>query len=681
MSITISTSIPPKDKPEFSGLKDDCRKEIHEWLRACADILAAPRRGQAIAAAARRFHVSEATVRRKFDEYRHSGDWRVFINRAKYPANSTELPEAFIAHWKKLCEENNRKCEPAWRELIRQWKRGDKMPGYEFSPAPDPVTHVPVGWSYRNLMRYKPSRFELCAMREGLGTAMAKYGPQILTTRVGLWVGSHFIIDDVTRDIRVMLLGHGGQVAKIQELGCLDLFSADRFAVHRRPEFTRDSDGKKDRIKESEMRCFMAAILRNTGISPRGTEAVIEGGTATIRKPLRDWLTGHFPTLRFRLPGDTGKEQAIAGYWGRGGGNPRHKTHLESHHNLLHNEAGFLPAPTGHDRSYPEFLAGLEAITEGVIKSLNKLPPERAALLATPMLEYWQALGILNEIDLRIAMRTDHELEGWEECGHTVLEFRRDLLSDDWLGPQQFLALPPAQQQFLAQAAEACAAIRRVRKLAPREVFSHGMGELVRAEDHVLAMMFADRDLGDDLRVERQLAAGGVFDIQDKDTEPGPMIFEGFAVKPDGSRVRLEERQKYGVVVNVFDRSALWVYGKGGEFIGTAPRRTRVSQLDEEALHVQLGNRSQAKAEMLAPLRERHADTSKLIEAMQEHNERVEKGLPVTREEIAAEKAEQRRIKREAATVNDLLPEPAATQAQEAPADTEEYDLSDLLSN
>jgi len=261
-------------------------------LRAMASICAA-QRGQierTIAAEARTVELSAKRMRGLWDAFRNSGyDWHLLINRSKYPDESRELSKADVETFKKFAENNQRKSRPAHREFIRAWRRGE----ITTSTPVDPATGIPRGWSYRNLMRHQPTKFQLVAMRQGLGAAISQHMGKVLRTRVGLWVGSHYVPDDVLRDFEVMLLqGKGGKKARIAEIGVLDLYSAHRFTVHRRPEFIDDS-GKKDKIKEREMRFAVAAVMRNIGYSQRGTEWVTELGTAAIRRHLKDWLLAH----------------------------------------------------------------------------------------------------------------------------------------------------------------------------------------------------------------------------------------------------------------------------------------------------------------------------------------------------------------------------------------------------
>jgi len=646
----MTLAIPDHDAAEFAGLPLDVKMEIKAWLRELAVVAKAEHKGQACARAAGVLHTSAKTVRRKYDAWRHSHDWRSLIDQRKARSEDAEgrVPDPIVEEYARLADGNQRKSRPAHRELMRRWQRGDlaHLPWPELDER-----GLPIGCSYDNLQRRLRETgrrsFEVKAMRDGLGAALGEFGPKVLTTRVGLWVGSHFIPDDVKRDIRVLMLR--GQEACIQELGVMDLYSGDRFAVHRRPQFER-ADGTKDSLKEREMRFLFAHIFRNIGYSTRGTEIPAEKGTAAVRKALAKFFADHSGgKITVREPGIIGKEQAIAGYFGRGGGNPRHKARLEAHHNLIHNEAAHLPAATGHDRNPPEWLHGLQAVTAGVIKELCNGDAKRAQLMIAPMLEYWQACSLLREIDDLIAWRTDHELEGWVECGHTLVEWKRDLIGNEWLSPEQFLALPDEHRQMLTTAAAMMPALRRARKLAPREVFGAGMKELVTLPDAVIALMFCDRELGDDLRRPKQLTADGLIEIQDADIAPDPMTFEGTLIAPDGGSYRLAERTKYGVVVSPFEagaKSVLWVYGPRGEFLGTAARRVRSNPHDAAGIHRQLGQRSHEIKTLLAPLRDRHAGAAAEIEAIVAHNDAVRNGTTVTdrAEARAMAKADERAV-------------------------------------
>jgi hypothetical protein len=654
--LMMTLTVPNHEAAEFSNLPDDVRKEVYALIRVFAPLFDKRKRpahiGHYMNAAAAELGLSPRTLRNKYDALRNGTtkgvggekryfaplDWRILVNYCKAQPVAASLPNEFIAFWKELCELNQRKCRPAYRFLVRGYQKRrfvmrnrvlTNCPGYAAWPLAE-ANGLPAGWSYRNLMEHQPSKFERVAMREGLGKALAKHGPKVLSTRVGLWVGSHYFFDDVKRDFKALLISRN-QMVNIQELGCLDYCSGDRFAVHRRPQY--EEDGRKNSLKERETRFLVASVLRNVGYSPRGTTMVTELGTAAIRDALAEFLYEHSDKLITRRePGIAGREQAIAGYWGRGGGNPRHKAPIESHHNLGQNEAGMLPAQTGHDRNPPEWLHGVEAITQSVCKGLATLARDRAELLMPGMLEYWQSLALLGGIDRLIAWRIDHNLEGWLECGHSTVEFRRHpQLEDQWLGPRELLALPAPERELIHSAAMLDARFRRARKLAPREVFACGSADLIRFPDHVIALMFCDDRLGEDLRETKRLNAEGCFDVSEKLAGPERMLFRGRSVvTPKNETIALDERAEYGVVLNPWDTSALWVYAPKGGFLGTAPRIVRQSQLDVGGMQRALGEREHEIAQLLTPLRDRHANAAAEMLQLQEHNELVRSGAPIT---------------------------------------------------
>lgn len=689
----MTLSIPNNDAAEFSGLKDEVRADIQRKMRAIGPLLDVKKGGigKAIAAAAAQLGLSTQQTRRYYDAYRQSGsdrfsrDWRAFKNKAKSPDTCEKLPEEFVAFVLMLCEKNQRKCAPAFRQIKRFVQKRSLTvdgitytvpPGYEAWPEIN-GTGLPHGWGERNLYRLLESqekKAQLTAMRQGLGSAIALHIPKILTTRFGLWVGSHISFDDVLRDVELLSIGKN-QIVRPQELGAMDFFSADRFLVQRRPQY-KDGD-RMDNVKECEMRCLVASWLRNIGYSIRGSILLVELGTATIRAALEEFLYEHSDGLiTLRRAGITGKEQALKGYFGRGGGNPHHKGLQESHHNLLHNESGNLPAPTGHDRNPPEWLFGLQAVTQGVCKDLAKLSPERAELLASPHLEYWQGLDLLKYIDHLIAYRTDHRIEGWEKCGHTAVEYRLDPEVDEWLSLNQFLALPKSQQSLVAAAASADARYRRPRKLAPREVFRKGASELIRFPDHVIALMFADDRLGLDMRQKKSLTPEGEFEISDQLAGPDRMYFHGDVVTPQGEIVslrQLDERGAFGVVLNPWDAAQLWVYDKNGGFLGTAARKERLSRLEEHSHEMTraLGRREHQIATMVTPLRDRHANAAIELRAINRNNDRVRNGEAVTREE----KQSARNVRRmPAGSIDDLVDVPTSQPLNDSTSQTSSDD-------
>jgi hypothetical protein len=202
----------------------------------------------------------------------------------------------------------------------------------------------------------------------------------------------------------------------------------------------------------------------------------VELGTAAIRSQLAEFLHKHSSGLvTVREPGITGREQAITGYWGRGGGNPRHKSRHESHHNLLQNEAGDVPAQVGHDRKPPEWLHGDRSGDAGRLPRAGDVAAGQGRAAHDTDVRVLAACSICSPGSM--IGSPGAPITGWKagkKCGHTTVEFREDLTSDRWLSPHEFLALPESTQQLITTAALVDPRYRRPRKLAPREVYIKG---------------------------------------------------------------------------------------------------------------------------------------------------------------------------------------------------------------
>lgn len=79
------------------------------------------------------------------------------------------LPPHFIKHWKDLMayhRSRNGTSRTVWRQIIRDWRLGKPVPGYDTAPPPGP-SGIPYGWSYANLMRHSPSVVDLTIAAPG----------------------------------------------------------------------------------------------------------------------------------------------------------------------------------------------------------------------------------------------------------------------------------------------------------------------------------------------------------------------------------------------------------------------------------------------------------------------------------------------------------------------------------
>ena len=625
--------IPRHDNPEFAQLPDRIKKEITLWEKILEEICRAEKKGEAIRELSLQFsHIrgfSEMNIRRKYNTIRRTNDWRCLINHSKHPGEKQRLPAEFIEFWKSLCEKNQRNSRPAHRELIRRWEAGMDIPGYADLPSAE-MNGLPRGWTYRNLMRHAPTKFELTARRKGRSAA-AKYRPLVFTTRAGLKVGQYYIFDDLEHDIKVNVLGINRQAMRPLELCALDLVSGCKIAWGMKP--TIENDGKKEKLKEREMRFLLAHILTNIGYRKQGTILMVEHGTAAIRpdieEKLLNWTDGAITINRSGIQGAA----AFAGmYEGRGKGNPRFKAALESHHNLVHNELAALPGQMGKDRdSSPEELHGREKHNNALIRAMAALPAERVDLLRLPFLEYNQFASIVTEIYRLIDRRTEHDLEGWIEAGFVENEFRLDE-QFPWQPLSAMLALPPEKQTAIEALIER-PGLSRTRRLSPWEVWSRNCAELVKLPGWIVPEL-----LGPDYGCERRLKKNTLFEFEDRELGPGTHRYEGILTKPDGTQELLKPDEAYFTHVNPFNPEELYISAAGlnqGAYLGVCRRWHKVQRDDLEALHRQMGRAAKIERKLLEPVAKRGAEIIRHRLEDARWNARVLSGAPVLPHEKA----------------------------------------------
>jgi len=453
-------------------------------------------------------------------------------------------------------------------------------------------------------------------MRVGLGSARAKHGPKTFTTRVGLWPMSHLMIDDLWHDNYVI---YRGTPCRVLEFDAIDVLSACKIGWGTKPRLPRE-DGSHEGLPEKFVRMLLAQIFHQFGFAPRGTIILAEHGTAAvpefIKRILHDRTGG---LIQVRESGMTGKEQAVAGMaQGRGGGNPRFKSSLESLRNLIHNELGALAAQTGSNArlNKPERLDGELKHAQDLLKAVAVLAernPDRAAMIQLSVLQYHsQFLPLLADVYETINQRDWHELEGWYECGFVVPQLND---AGQWVCPETLL---PAKREALLALARVDKGYSREQRLSPREVFNRGMGGLTKLPSFVVSEM-----LGPDFAREVK-CANSYFEFEDDElAAPREVLrYESRILTPDGSEQELPS-DSYQVFVNPFDLAQLFVHDAKGRHLGIARRVVPDCKADLTAIQRQFGRNNQRLADLLKPLRERHADTTRTAAQRAAHNAAV----------------------------------------------------------
>ena len=148
---------PFTNSAEFRQLPAECRRAVLRRFRLLRPLLTCD--GHGIGALIKRTAgargMSPKTLRKYYDAFRHCRDWRVLIDRRKYPHPRPHgLPEPLIGFWRTLCEKDDRACSEAYRELLQRRERGE-LDTLQLPPI-DPRTALPRGLTYRNLLRHAP---------------------------------------------------------------------------------------------------------------------------------------------------------------------------------------------------------------------------------------------------------------------------------------------------------------------------------------------------------------------------------------------------------------------------------------------------------------------------------------------------------------------------------------------
>lgn len=604
MSTSLAT-LPTRDLVDYCDLPDAVRNEAMAWHGHFVGIKGSGRKiNPQLRDLASCLGTPFKTVRNKFYKWDAAEqDWRACVNRAKSGGERTKLTKEFINWFVRHAGKFQRNSEAAHRDFARRWKAGEEIPGLD----PDLPRHrLPEGCTAVNLSRHlQRHKAALTALRRGLGVARSQ-GPFVLTTRAGLWTGSHVAIDDVWHDHFVMWQG---QLVRVLQLSALDVFSGCLTAWGTKPRFQK-ADGTFDNLKEKYARLVLADHFSRHGYSPRGTQILAELGTAAVSDLAREVMERHSGGLiTVRTSGITGEEQALLGLGkGSGKGNFRFKTWLESLHNLIHNELASLPAQTGKDIDHrPEFTHGQLAEDQNLIRAarwLMRCAPAKAALLESRTLHYHgHFLPLLGAVLESINRRGEdpeiwtHALEGWVAAGHVVNEFRFSADTDQWLGETDLGRMEPVARDAFLGLAGARRELCRERLLSPREVWTRGRNDLVKLPDVAVAEMLGD-DFGREERVDKF-----AFRFQDAELAPEALEFEARILTPRGFEEELPNAETFKLLLNPFNLACVYVHDAKGRFLGTARRAQRVCRTDEAAVQEQFKRVSQRWADVLKPVR------------------------------------------------------------------------------
>lgn len=639
MNITIPE--PQNADRTWSQLSVDLRNRVRSWMDAFKKTPQIKPIGEYFKIIAEKTGSSPGTAKRNYYLLKSGKDWTIFIPDYKNPVIESDLPtknKEFRQFLVKLVEGHQRNNDAAFRKIRRLWQQQAHIPGYETLPG---WPTLPNGWSKRNLARIlneETDALRLRSIRLGVSSKTNPLLPQVFGTRVGLYPGAVYQLDDMWHD-NFVTFGKNRTPARVIELGALDLFSACRIHWGAKPRL-KNEGGQFENLNEKDTRFFVAGLLHDIGYSERGTMIMVEHGTAALREDIERILydaTGG--KIRIDRQPIEGKQQALTRFWGgTEGGNFRAKAALESSHNLIHNDLAHLSLQTGKDRDHRPITTNkqLQYISR-IIKSVTKANPANIDRLRLPALDFHsQFIPLINDYyNHGLNARTDHELEAWQELGHLITEYTTMPGSEMWLNHSQFLALPDASRAIIhANAQHDPCAWTNKRYLSPNEVWQPARRNLKKLPDYLIADLLT-KDLAREEKVK-----GSHFRFSDTSIAASEVIYEARILTPDHTWRELRGGETYCVFANPFEPRWLFVYDSKMIYQGKAELVQRVNPINldayhnanpweervdirSEALKKAAGHKHQRTAEIHEPTRIRHADRVAEVADMREYNDRI----------------------------------------------------------
>ena len=532
---------------------------------------------------------------------RVSGQWLAF---------NTE----FIDHWHARVLMNKRKVKPAWDNLLIDLARGDTIPGYgtwrdiyfrehHYHPAADEpcpysVRNPPVGWSLRNLMMLSPDKCSLKAARIGLGQAKIDFLPTVRMTRVGLLPCQVVEVDDMWYE-HMVIFGGNAKPQRVLEFALMDRLTG-HVVGHLAKPVVEAADGTRKTLKSAWVRYLYHYLLCVVGVPEGGCVIKGEHGTASADDTFASALAainavregaGWKPVV-FRA-GSIITEPLAKGLPGvQSKGNPRHKGMIEQMHATLKNYAdAIIFGGIGGGRGVqPHEALGMAREDAALVKLAEALPATAGSGIRFNFPTWAAFARAVDEAHRRMDERTNHALEGWEECGFMVGELKVAGMPH-WTAMPRMAALPPERAAQVRALVASGAAEYRERKMSPAEAWAASV-KTTKLER--VSPAFAPMILGKELA--HVGTVGDKLTVTVRDAETG----EKYTVVAIIDGQPLPRGAKVLVWVNPMDCGKAYVCDVQGRFLGIAKVQMAVradADASVEALQEQLGMRSAALAD------------------------------------------------------------------------------------
>jgi len=678
----IMASIRPHDAAEFASLPQEIKDYVLDMLGIIRDASLCERPRLRLAeAAALNCHKGRGwslkAIERKFYALRNTRDWRCLIDRAKTSGGRKRkwLTPAVIDAWRGYCDQHKCSLKTAWLHIVAAYRSGkaigdvdwrmvwESHPDLMGQPMPalcPPKMPIPEGWSYYNLMRHKPTSIEQAYARKGVHAAM-KLSSRVHTTRADLPVGAQYEFDDMWHNCLVQRPGYPKLVRPL-ELACIDVSSAHKVAFGLKPRL-EDENGKRENIKEADMRYLVAHVLCNIGFHRDGCLLLVEGGTAAIKKSLATALKELSGGLVEVSTSGVDRRVPIDKWGYETKGNADHKAHIESWHNLAQNRLDNLPAFVGRNSRLdkPEDHEALLKVVNKLLAAQCTLPDHLRDKLVFPVLDWSTFSEVVHEVYAQIGHSNDHQLEGWD--GRTERQWKCHA-ADWWHSECEFLRIPAEAQTAIAPLIQQDG-FHRIAKMSRRQWWDQGQSELVRLPDWAVTVI-----CGVDLAEARPCPVAEVCFVN-KEIDPAPMIYRlATCVNADGEKVALREGWMYRWMINPFDPRVVFVMEVTGKYVGKCLRIDAIDRQDIKAISEEWKATRNELSAAIAPVQRRATAAAKAaISSMSKNASLLRQAQHEEGERLLEESTDQaaRRAAIRGVSLDDLMPEQGAEESGEVP--------------
>ncbi|MFU8894032.1 MAG: hypothetical protein ACNA8L_10425 [Luteolibacter sp.] len=585
------------DKYILRTLSAEQNADLMRKLTAVQAVITAGR-GDKVAIAHRMasaYQVSVQAIHRWAGAYRAHGAAGLIDHRRTPKCADTALPTVTAQWFKDLIirSQRNNSIREARRQALDQWRlwkrTGDPkyaVPGYITPPADCGKGH-PHGWSYKTFCRCAPTKYQSTLSRQGR-IASDRMLPSILGTRVGTRYLEVIYFDDQKYDHHITAAGFTRPMVPMG-FNALDKLTAYAFQPHIRLRWFDEVAEKHRSLTMREFMWYVIHILTTVGYRTDevGTTLVKEHGTAntwsnkTLRTPLgfnsfedavTSLLDGHVRLDDSGLYNKAIWKELIHGP--QSSGNPRFKAPIESFFNVVRSYHLALPGQTGRNRDEaPEENYGLLAYETKLAEKAAELPEAlrqaiRGELFTASEFAWFSHLAYtaLNE-------RTDHRIQGWEDCGFVVPAWRwAEDPPDLWRSRQELASLPQHLIEHANHQARLDPSLRKPVRMSPADAMQSvchdpDVRKLSR-EDAVLLLPL-------EWATPITITKNHEIQISDSMLSTEPIIFFSELTNPQGRTEYLHPGDQVLAHVNPFDLDSLLILNQAGAFIGTVTRNHR----------------------------------------------------------------------------------------------------------